>query len=99
MSQKIDISVEKVAKLANIPLPKKEAISLSGQLTDALEYVEVLSRVKTDKTEPTSQVTGLKNVSRTDELGSSLKVEEALENAPDREGCFFRVPGVFKNDG
>ncbi len=42
--------------------------------------------------EPTSHPLELSNVWAEDEPRPSLPLEEALQNAPDREGGYFRVP-------
>jgi aspartyl-tRNA(Asn)/glutamyl-tRNA(Gln) amidotransferase subunit C len=46
--------------------------------------------------EPTATVIGQVNVLRDDEVRPSLPVEEALANAPDREGDGFHVPKIIE---
>ena len=47
-----------------------------------------------DDVEPTSHPLELVNVWAEDELRPCLSLEEALANAPERAGDFFRVPGL-----
>lgn len=61
--------VKHIAKLARIRLADAEIKKFSTQLTDILEYVKILEEVDTKNVEPTSQVTGLQNVLRKDEIG------------------------------
>lgn len=51
--------VEHVAKLARLGLSSDEKKKFEKELSDILDFVEKLNEVKTDKVEPTAQVTGL----------------------------------------
>ncbi len=92
---KIDkAQVEYVANLARIALSEKEKETFAEQLGKIIEYVEKLNELDTSGVEPMAHATGLKNVFRQDVPGRSMSPEKALENAPDKEGHFFRVPKV-----
>lgn len=93
---KFDIS--HVAKLANLPLTEDEKNKLEAQLEETVEYVEELDGVDTKGIEPTSQVTGLENVLREDEIKPSLTQEQALKNAKATYRGFFRVKGILNNE-
>lgn len=93
---KFDIS--HVAKLANLPLSDEEKKKFEKQLGETIEYIESLNDVKTDGVEPTSQVTGLENVTREDEVKPSLSQEEALSNARQTHNGFFKVKGILGNE-
>ena len=86
--------VEYVANLARIALDEDEVEKFTGQLSKIIEYVEKLNELDTTGVEPMAHATGLANVFREDVPGESLPPEKALENAPDREGNFFRVPRI-----
>ena len=47
--------------------------------------------------EPTSHAVPLVNVMRDDEPGPCLPQSDALANAPDRAGEFFRVPRIIED--
>jgi len=70
--------VAKIAKLARLKLTDKELEMFTGQLGDILEYMEVLDEVDTEGVEPTSQVTGLTNVMREDEVESDFCTKDEL---------------------
>lgn len=70
--------VRHVAKLARLKLTEEEVKKFSGQLSGVLEYVDILKEVDTEGVEITSQVTGLKNVMRKDEVISSEATREEL---------------------
>ncbi len=91
---KIDVS--HIAKLANLPLSSTEKAKLEKQLEETLEYVEGLNEVETKNTEPTSQVTGLENVTRDDIAKPSLSQNDALSNSKSIQNGFFRVKAIFE---
>ena len=70
--------VRHIAKLARLGLSDDEVKKFSTQLTNILQYVEVLSEVDTSSVEATSQVTGLKNVMRPDAVQSDWTTREEL---------------------
>ena len=93
---KFDIS--HVAKLANLMLSPNEKKKFEKQLEETIEYIEGLNEVKTEGVKPTSQVTGLENVLREDEVKPSLTQEEALSNAKSVHNGFFKVKGILDNE-
>jgi len=84
------------AFLARIELQDKELEKLAAQLQDILKFIDKISNLNTDKVRPTSHVLPINNVLREDMPRSSLSVDKALENAPQREGNFFAVPKVIE---
>ena len=91
---KIDVS--HVAKLANLPLKPEEEKKFEKQLSQILAYVEKLKEVDTKNVEPTSQVTGLENVTREDETSPSLTQEEALKNTKSQYNGLFKVKAILE---
>lgn len=70
--------VKKIAKLARVKLTPEEIERFTTQLTAILSYVELLGEVDTSGVPETSQVTGLTNVTRPDEIDHSLATPEEL---------------------
>jgi len=89
--------VEHVAKLARLGLTEKEEEKFSKELSAILDFVEKLNEAKTDKVEPTAQVTGLKNVYRQDEGREKIKPEtdKLLNLAPETENRSVKVKTVL----
>ncbi len=97
-----------VADLANLELTSEERIRMLRDLNSILEYVDQLNRLDTSGVEPMAQVSeryaGAEKpgaakfdyAMRPDQLGKSLDRERALENAPDSDGTFFKVPKVIE---
>ena len=81
-----------VARLAQLELAEDELARLETQLGAILEAVGKVSELDLSDVEPTAHPLELANVWAEDEPRPSLPVDEALANAPDRDGNFFRVP-------
>ena len=93
---KIDVS--HVAKLANLPLSDDEKKKFGKQLDETLEHIASLQKIDTASVEPTSQVTGLENVTRDDVVTPSLSQEEALKNAKETYKGFFKVKAIIEEE-
>ena len=81
-----------VARLARLELSDEEVERFREQLSAILEAVGKVAELDLSGVEPTSHPLDLVNVWAEDEPRPSLPVEEALANAPDRDGSFFKVP-------
>lgn len=94
----IDMNISHIAKLANLPLSKEKEAKLEAQLKETLDYVKRLDEVNTENIKPTSQVTGLENITREDIILPSLSQEEALKNAKATYNGFFVVKAILQNE-
>ena len=81
-----------VAHLARLELPVEELDRLGAQLNDIIEAVSKVSELDLSDVPATSHPLDVANVWGADEPRPCLTVEEALVNAPEREGSFFKVP-------
>ena len=104
--------VAHVADLANLELTKEERGLLLRDLNSILDYVDRLNQLETTNVPPMAQVSDKYGVdqSRTgsarfayasredihEGLRKSLPHEVALQNAPDSDGTFFKVPKVIE---
>jgi len=91
------INVLHVAKLANLTLKPEEKERFEKQLSETLEYVNKLNSVDTENIVPTSQVTGLENVTRKDEAKPSLSQEQALSNSKSTHNGLFKVKAILED--
>jgi len=90
--------VEHVALLSRLSLDEDELSGHSIQLASIVTYISKLNEIDTDGVLPTSHaLSTLKNVYRKDTLKPSLSSEEALQNAPSKEGDFFKVPQIIES--
>lgn len=84
--------VLKLARLARLELTEEEISTFSRELTTILEYVEQLQAVEVGGLNPTSQVTGLTNVMRKDELMDyGYAPQELLKNVPNVQDDHIKV--------
>ena len=88
--------IRHLAALARITLSPDEEEMYSTQLSSILKYVEQLNAIDTTGLEPTSQVTGLSSVSRSDDEDSdTMPTNDLLDQTPSREGDNLKVPKVI----
>jgi aspartyl-tRNA(Asn)/glutamyl-tRNA(Gln) amidotransferase subunit C len=60
-----------------------------------VEYFGKLNELDTDGVEPMAHAVGTHNVLADDVPADSLSPDQALANAPARDGDFFKVPKVI----
>lgn len=91
--------VEKIAELARLELTAEETESFSEQLSSIIGYIDKLNEVDTTGVEPMSHSTmgtdAAEYAWRDDQVQPSLGSRLAIENAPDKEAGYFRVPKVI----
>ena len=87
--------VRYIARLARLRLSPEEEKEMAVQLGQVIGYVEKLRELDTEGLEPMSHVLELSNVSRPDISEIRISHEEALKNAPETDGNYFRVPKVI----
>lgn len=85
-----------IAHLSRLELKPEELIAASTQLSSILNYINQLQEVNTDNVEPLAHALDVSNVFREDVLRESINVNEALANAPDRQGNFYGVPAILE---
>ena len=81
-----------VAHLARLELRDEELERLGAQLNDIIAAVSKVAELDLSDVPPTSHPLDVVNVWAEDEPRPSLPVEEALANAPQRDGAYFKVP-------
>lgn len=97
--QKITLEqVRHVAKLARLDLTDDHLHRIAPQLESILEYVAKIGEVDVSGVEPMAHAVPLVNVLRDDQVRPSLPLEQVLQNAPDTDGPFFKVPKVIGGD-
>ncbi|HKU28279.1 MAG TPA: Asp-tRNA(Asn)/Glu-tRNA(Gln) amidotransferase subunit GatC [Candidatus Sulfotelmatobacter sp.] len=107
-----DKDVSYVADLANLELTADEQTAMLHDLNSILEYIDRLNELDTTEVPPMAQVSDRFGIDKAEHgtkrfayamredvlegLRKSLPQEEALANAPDNDGQFFRVPKVIE---
>lgn len=91
------IDVQKTAKLANLTLTSEEEQKLETQLNGILSYVEKIDSLDVKDVIPTSQVTGLENVTFNDKFSDdSLSQAEAISGSTNTHNGMFKVKAVIE---
>ncbi len=92
------ISKDEIKKVANLSriLLKEEVEEFTEQLDTILDYMNKLNKLNTEDIDPVFHIVEFGNVFRNDEIKASLALDEALKNAPQKEGAFFKVPRIIK---
>ncbi len=101
-----------VADLANLALTEGERTTLLRDLNSILDYMDRLNQLDTTNVPPMAQVSDRYGVDQSktgtarfayasredihEGLRKSLPHEVALQNAPDSDGTFFKVPKVIE---
>lgn len=90
--------VRKVALLARLQLTAAEEEQFTTQLGGILEYFEQLNELDVTNVQPTTRAIDVSNVTRSDVLQPYSDHQAILNNAPDQEGDFFKVPQILSTE-
>ncbi|HUK73842.1 MAG TPA: Asp-tRNA(Asn)/Glu-tRNA(Gln) amidotransferase subunit GatC [Candidatus Bathyarchaeia archaeon] len=92
-----------VAELAHLELTAEERARMLKDLNSVLGYIDRLNELDTASVEPMAQVASRygnpqkpEGAMRADEPRPCLPRDEALRNAPQADGIFFKVPKVIE---
>jgi len=103
--------VSYVADLANLELNDEERQRMVRDLNCILDYIDLLNQLDTSSAQPMAQVSDRYGTDQSEQendrfayatredikeaLRKSLPHEVALQNAPESDGTFFKVPKVI----
>ena len=91
-----EFDVKYVAHLARIELSPDEEQKLGAQLGNILGFMEKLKTLDVSNVEPMAHAVPTVNVTRADEVQSSLPHEAAVRNAPAKANGLFVVPKIVE---
>jgi aspartyl-tRNA(Asn)/glutamyl-tRNA(Gln) amidotransferase subunit C len=107
-----DKDVAYVADLGNLELTDEERALMLRDLNSTLDYIDRLNQLDTSNVEPMAQVSDRYGVDQSKQgsarfaganrkdihegLQKSLPHDLALQNAPESDGTFFKVPKVIE---
>lgn len=86
-----DKDILHIAKLSNLYINNKEIENYKKQLSEVIDYINLLDEVDTKEASDTAHSTDLSNILREDEINASsqLSQEEALLNASRQHNGYF----------
>ena len=90
--------VRRIAALARLELSEEEERTFAVQLSRILDHVAQLEELDVSEVEPMTHALAQGEAAplRGDEVRPSLPPDEALANAPAREGTCFKVPRIIE---
>jgi aspartyl-tRNA(Asn)/glutamyl-tRNA(Gln) amidotransferase subunit C len=97
-----------IADLAHLELTESERAGMVRDLNSILDHIERLNQLDTSNVEPMAQTSDRYGIDeskagtarfayamREDKVQASLQRELVMENAPESDGTFFKVPKVI----
>jgi len=88
--------IQKIAHLARLYLSEKEVEKYTKELDEILGFFEKLKEVDTNNIKPLSQITGLSNATRKDQVLSSDLAEKLVKCSPSEiYSGHLKVKNVF----
>ena len=91
-----DLLIDNLAKLSHLSFSEQEKKEIKADLQEMISFIEKLKEVNTEGVEPLLHMSTNVNVLRDDIVQGSVSREEALKNAPETDGTYFKVPKVIK---
>jgi aspartyl-tRNA(Asn)/glutamyl-tRNA(Gln) amidotransferase subunit C len=91
-----DALIDKLSKLSMLQFNEQEREEIKADLEKMIGFVDKLKELDTTGVEPLLHMSEHADVLREDIPGNMLTREEALKNAPQHDGLYFKVPKVIK---
>ncbi len=92
-----DQLLDKLAKLARIQIPDMERAKMKKSLSDILTWMEKLQEIDTSGLAPEPGKALDLDQTREDEVVPGLDRNKILQNAPDNDHRFIKVPLIKKS--
>ncbi len=83
--------------MSRLEIKEDQIDAVGKQLNDILSYMDLMSQVDITDVQPTAHAVSMSNVMRDDVPHTSLPNDKALQNAPEPEDGYFKVPKVIQD--
>lgn len=99
MSSISQADVTKIANLAKLTIDAKQVTHYQNQLSEIIDYFQILDQIELTSIPITSQVTGLENITREkDEIGTrTMTQEQSIDQASNTYNNYVQVPNILTN--
>lgn len=98
-NKKITIDeVKHIAKLSKLDIPNDKLDYYVSELSQILDYFDVISKVNTSNVEPLINVSDNINVYRNDKSEVGINKNKFIENCPETFGNYIKVPKILDKD-
>jgi aspartyl-tRNA(Asn)/glutamyl-tRNA(Gln) amidotransferase subunit C len=92
-----DKLVDNLAHLSRLEFNDQDKQEIKKDLQKMISFVDKLNELDTASVKPLLHMSDNINMLREDEAKGSVSREEALQNAPEKTGYYFKVPKVITN--
>tara|TARA_B100001559_G_scaffold57952_1_gene46541 strand:- start:404 stop:697 length:294 start_codon:yes stop_codon:yes gene_type:complete len=90
------LKVENLARLSRLSFSDKEMESMISDLEEILKFADKLKEINTDSISPLTHIHGVNNIYR-DDISKNLDIKaKILENAPNHNSDYIKVPKVLR---
>ena len=88
--------INNIAALAKLEFDERSIEEMKADLEKIIGFVDKLNEVDTEGVDPLIYLSEEVNVLREDEIKDVLSQTEALQNAPEKDSDYFKIPTVLK---
>jgi aspartyl-tRNA(Asn)/glutamyl-tRNA(Gln) amidotransferase subunit C len=84
-----------IAELARIQIREEEIENFVREFSKIIQYIDMLKEIPLKEIEPLAHAGELKNILREDKRAQSFPKTKILQNAPQKDKDFFKVPKII----
>ena len=88
--------IQDIATLAKLKFDEKSAKEMISDMEKIIGFVDKLSEVDTSGVDPLIYLSEEENMLREDEIKNEVSQKDALQNAPEKDSDYFKIPTVFR---
>ena len=89
-------TLDKIAHLSRLELEDSKKYKILEDMNKLVAFVDKLKEVDTSGVEPLVNMSTEVNIVREDQVTGEISPEKALQNGPETDGNWFKVPKVIK---
>jgi len=91
-----DKEIDRIAELAKLQFVDEDKEAIRQDMNKILTFIEKLNELDTSNTEPLLFMNDEKNALRPDVARIDITQKEALQNAPQKDSDYIKIPKVLK---
>ena len=98
-NKKITIDeVKHIAKLSKLDIPNDELDYYVSELSQILDYFDIISKVDTSNVKPLINISDNINIYRNDKTQKGVDKDKFIKNCPETFGNYIKVPKILDKD-
>ncbi len=90
--------IDRLANLSRLEFQGEEKVAIRQDMERMLDFIEKLNEIDTQGIAPLVHIHSDPIPLRADVISEQISHQQALENAPDHDTDYFRVPRVLDKD-